>query len=80
MREGSHSRRISRAIEIWKGRYKDKTVALKVFKVSRQDPHILAFTSVSMPCDPQGGELFVVGLTDVIAALPGTSVHETTQT
>jgi len=54
VRDGSHSRRISQIIEIWRGRYKDEVVALRVFKVSRQDPHVLAFVSVSMPRDPLG--------------------------
>ena len=47
VREGYHFQRISLVIEIWKGRYKDEGVALKVLKVSREDPHILAFKSVS---------------------------------
>ena len=51
-REGDVSKRISKVIEIWKGRYNDEVVALKVLKVSLQDPHILAFTSVSVPRDP----------------------------
>ena len=55
MREGDHSKRISESIEIWKGRYKDEVVALKVLKVSRQDPHVLAFTRVSTLRDLQGG-------------------------
>jgi len=48
MREGGRSQRISEVIEIWKGRYQGEVVALKVLKVSRQDPRILAFTGVSM--------------------------------
>ena len=55
MREGDHSKRISESIEIWKGRYKDELVRLKVFKVSRRDPHVLGFTSISMPSDLWGG-------------------------
>ena len=49
VREGDRSKRISQVIEIWKGRYKDEVVALKVLKVPRQDPQILAFEGVSMP-------------------------------
>jgi len=49
VREGDYSQRISRVIEIWKGRYKDGMVALKVLNVSLQDPHILTFKRVSMP-------------------------------
>ena len=53
MREGNHSQRISQVIEIWKGRYGGEAVALKVIKVSRRDPHILAFKRVSMPRYPR---------------------------
>jgi len=52
MREGDYSQHISQVIEIWKGRYKDKVVALKVFKVSPQDPQISAFKKVSTLRDP----------------------------
>ena len=52
LREGDHSKRISQVVEIWRGRYKARIVTLKVLKVSLQDPHILAFKRVSMPCDP----------------------------
>ena len=52
-REGDYSQRISQFIEIWKGRYKDEVVALKVFKVSPQDPQISAFKMVSMPRNPR---------------------------
>ena len=55
VRERDHSKRILQVVAIWKGRYKDEVVALKVIKVSRQDPHVLAFTSVSTPRDPRGG-------------------------
>jgi len=52
-REGGHPQHTSQVIEIWKGRYKDKVVALKILKVSRQDPHLLAFARVSvLPHDP----------------------------
>jgi len=52
VREGNHSQRICQGVEIWKGRYRDEAVALKVMKVSRQDPHVLAFRGVSMPHNP----------------------------
>jgi len=55
VREGGYSQPISQVIEIWKGRYRGEVVALKVLKVSRQDPHVLAFTSVSISCDLQRG-------------------------
>ena len=60
VREGDHSQRISKMIELWKGRYNDKAVTLKVLKVSLQDPHILTFKSVSMSCTPQRGLLLLV--------------------
>jgi len=51
VREGDHSQRISQEIEIWKGRYKDEVVALKVPRVSRQGFDVLALKSVSMERD-----------------------------
>jgi len=60
VREGDYSQRISQVIEIWKGRYKDEAVALKVFKVSHHDPQLSAFKKVSMPWDPCGGLLFIL--------------------
>jgi len=55
VRVGDYSQRISEVIEIWKGRYNGKAVALKVLKVSHQDPHIPLFKRVSMLCDPLAG-------------------------
>ena len=52
MRVGNHSQHISEVIEIWQGMYKDEVVALKVLKVSRQDPHHDGFKRVSMLHDP----------------------------
>ena len=52
MREGDYSKHISKVIEVWKGRYKNEVVALKVFKVSPQDPHISKLKRVSMPPNP----------------------------
>ena len=70
VREGDLSQCVSQVVEIWKGRYKDEVVALKVLKVSQRDPHVLEFTRVRMPHDPPGRRVsFVVGLTDDIAAL-----------
>jgi len=64
MREGDYRLRISRVIEIWKGRYKDESVALKVLK-SRRGPHTSQFKEVSMSRTPQR----TVVLTDGTAAL-----------
>jgi len=55
VREGDYSQRISHVIEIWKGRYKDEMVALKVFNVSPHNPQISAFKRVSMFWDPWWG-------------------------
>ena len=74
VREGDRSQRMSQVIEIWKGRYKDEVVALKVYKVSRQDPHRLQFKSVSVP---RGGDSFVVVLMGDIAVLQGNGVGKT---
>jgi len=51
-KEGDHPQYVSNVAEIWKGRYKDKVVALKILKVSHQDPQILGFKRVSTPDDP----------------------------
>ena len=45
---GDHFQRICRKTEIWKGRYKDEVVALKVPRVSYQGSYILELKSVSM--------------------------------
>ena len=55
MREGEHSQHVSQAVEIWKGRYKDKVVALKVLMGTRGDDHIRETESVSIPSNPQSG-------------------------
>ena len=54
-KEGDNAQHISKAktTEIWKGRYKDEVVALKVLRVPRDDPHIQRAKSVSGPCDLQ---------------------------
>jgi len=48
MKEGDRPQRISNTAEIWKGRYKDEAVMLKILRVPRRDPHILELKSVSM--------------------------------
>jgi len=53
VRVGDRPKRISQVDEIWEGRYIDEVVALKVLKVSPQDPHISALTSVSISHDPR---------------------------
>ena len=54
VKEGDRPQRISNTAEIWKGRYKDEAVMLKILRVSRQDPHILGLKSVSMLHAPLG--------------------------
>jgi len=39
-KEGEYAQRISKATEIWKGRYKDEVVALKILRLPRDDPYI----------------------------------------
>jgi len=75
VREGDYSHRISRVIEIRKGRYKDGMVALKVLNVSLQDPHILTFKRVSMPRSPPV-ERFSLQFSRTTAVLQGSSVSE----
>ena len=48
VREGDHSQRISQETEIWKGRYRDEVVALRVPRVSRQGFDVLKLKSVSV--------------------------------
>jgi len=52
VREGDYSQHVSQVIKIWKGRYRSEAVALKVFEVPRQDPHVSALRRVSIPWDP----------------------------
>ncbi|KAF9650321.1 kinase-like protein [Thelephora ganbajun] len=40
VKEGDCAQRNSRVAEIWKGRYRDAVVALKVLRVSQDDPHM----------------------------------------
>ena len=54
MKEGSRAQRISQVTEIWKGRYNDEVVALKILRVPRDDPHVHETKSVSMSCDNPG--------------------------
>jgi len=79
MREGDYCLRISRVIEIWKGRYGDEAVALKVFKVSRQDPHMCEFTQVRASRGSLRELLLIVVLTDGTAALHGNVGCKTSQ-
>ena len=51
-KEGDCAQRISQVTEIWKGRYNDEVVALKVLRVPRDDPHVQRTKSVSMSHDP----------------------------
>ena len=53
VKEGGYSERISQETEIWKGRYKDEVVALKVPRVSRQGFDVLELKSVSTQRDPE---------------------------
>ena len=49
VKEGDRAQRISQVTEIWKGRYNDEVVALKVLRVPRDDPHVQRTKSVSIP-------------------------------
>ena len=54
-KEGDHPYRTSRAAEIWKGRYDDKAVALKILRLPRGDPRVLKTKSVSTSHAPKEG-------------------------
>jgi len=47
-KEGDRAQRVSKATEIWTGRYDDKMVAVKVLRVSQEDPSIQRAKSVSV--------------------------------
>ena len=79
IREGTHSQRISDVIEIWKGRYKDKVVMLRVLELSRQYPYTLEFKMVSIRRNPPWSGLFVVVLTGDTAILRGSGDNDTVQ-
>ena len=74
-KEGDRPQYTSHATEIWKGRYRDEEVELKILKVSPQDPKILAFKSVSVP--HMISRSFVVVLTDDTAVSQGSSIDKT---
>ena len=48
MKEGDYPQHYSGDARVWKGRYNDAVVALKVIRRSRRSPP----ESVSMSCDP----------------------------
>ena len=75
IKEGDHPQRISKAVEIWKGRYNDKVVALKVLSVPRDDPHVQRTKGVSTLHITRGGQLVAI-LTDEVAILRGSGVDE----
>ena len=54
MKEGGRAQRISQVTEIWKGRYNDGVVALKILRVPRDDPHVHETKSVSTSCSSSG--------------------------
>jgi hypothetical protein len=58
---GGPAQRISQVTEIWKGRYNDELVALKVLRVPRDDPQVGGIKSVSTPCDTLGGRVVCRG-------------------
>lgn len=60
--------------EIWKGRYKGEEVALKVLRVSRDNPHVMKAKSVSISRDTV--ERFVPDLKSIVAILQRSSVDE----
>ena len=57
VKEGDRAQHISQIIDIWKGRYNDEVVALKVLRVPREDPQVGKIKSVSTPCDTLGGRV-----------------------
>ena len=50
-KEGEYPQHISKATEIWKGRYEGKAVALKILRLPRDDPYIQRVKTVSGLCD-----------------------------
>jgi len=52
-KDGDCATRISHLTEIWRGRYNGEVVALKVFRVSQDDPHIQRTKGVRMSRDPR---------------------------
>ena len=80
MKEGGRAQRISQVTEIWKGRYNDEVVALKILRVPRDDPHVHETKSVSTTCSSPGVPSPSWHLTHGIAVLQGSSVDEADQT
>lgn len=54
MKEEDRAQRISQVTEIWKGKYNDEVVALKVLRVPRDSPQVRRTKSVSISCDSHG--------------------------
>lgn len=53
MKEGDHAQHITLVTEIWKGRYNNEVVALKILRVPRDDPQIQRTKSVSATGSPR---------------------------
>ena len=54
MKEGNHAQHITVVTEIWKGRYNNEVVALKILRMARDDPQIQRTKSVSVSHDSPG--------------------------
>jgi len=66
-------------IEIWKGRYNDEAVALKVLRVPPGDPQIRGIKSVSTLFGPSRVGLFDYVLIDGVAVLQGSGIDDAAQ-
>ena len=51
MKEGDHAQHVTPVTEIWKGRYNEREVALKLIRVHRDDPQAETVQSVSASRD-----------------------------
>ena len=76
-KEGEFAQRNSTVAGVWRGRYDGKVVALKVLRVSQNDPDRQRIKSVSASCDLR--RLLAGFLKDGVAVLQRSGVDETVQ-
>lgn len=79
MAEGDHSEYSSQDTEIWKGRYNNEVVALRILRVHQYGSRAQRTKSVSGVSGLQGGMSRVNILTDDIAVLQRSSIDDAAQ-
>lgn len=80
VKQGDHAQRISWVTEIWKGMHDGEVVALKVLRLSQDNPAMKVAQQVSVLYNPRVGGSFLVILTNGVAVLRGSTFDEADRT